>query len=85
MILLSSALDKTDLGDPVLHFVIENSPVPVKIAKAHHKIYYYVLPDAPLLLGWVRRNFELLMNHWNGMITDREMINLIYKGDDYER
>ena len=77
VILISSQVDKSDLGDPVLHVVIDSSPVPIKIAKSHHKIYYYVIPEAPVVLKWVRKNFKHLIDHWDGVISDRQILNLI--------
>ena len=77
VILISSGVDKSDLGDPVLHIAIDGAPVPIKIAKSHHKIYYYVIPEAPVVLQWVRNNYRQLIDHWNGMISDRQILNLI--------
>ena len=77
VILISSGVDKSDLGDPVLYVVIDGSPVPVKIARSHHKIYYYVIPEAPVVLQWVRSNYRQLIDHWEGKISDRQILNLI--------
>ncbi len=83
VVLISSGREKSDLGDPVLHVVIDGSPVPIKIAKSHHKIYYYVIPEAPVVLQWVRNHYRQLMDHWNGMINDRQILNLIsIRGED---
>ncbi len=80
VILISSGVDKSDLGDPVLHIAIDGAPVPIKIAKSHHKIYYYVIPEAPVVLQWVRKNYETLMEHWKSEISDRQVLNIICRG-----
>ncbi len=77
VILISSQVDKSDLGDPVLHVVIDNFPVPIRIAKSHHKIYYYVIPEAPVLLQWVRKHYKHLMEHWKSELTDKQILNYI--------
>ena len=80
VILISSCIDKSGLGDPVIHVVIDDSPIPIKIAKSHHKIYYYVIPEATVVLQWVRKHYNQLKEHWNGKINDRQMLNIICKG-----
>ncbi len=82
VILISSDVDKSDLGDPVLHVVIDGSPVPIKIAKSHHKIYYYVIPEAPVVLQWVRKNYKVLMDHWKSELSDNQILNYLCKEDD---
>ena len=79
VILISSGVDKSDLGEPVLHIVIDESPIPIKIAKSHHKIYYYVIPEAPIVLQWIRGLYTPLMNHWKSIITDRQVLDYICK------
>ena len=82
VILISSGVDKSDFGDPVLHIVIDGSPVPVKIARSHHKIYYYVIPEAPVVLQWVRKNYKALMDHWKSELSDKQILNYLCKEDD---
>ena len=82
VILISSSVDKSDLGDPVLYVVIDGSPVPIKIAKSHHKIYYYVIPEAPVVLQWVRKNYKALMDHWKSELSDNQILNYLCKEED---
>jgi hypothetical protein len=77
VILRSSGIDKSDLGEPVLYVMIDGFPIPIKIAKSHHKIYYYVIPEAPIVLQWVRRHYTPLMDHWKSIITDRQVLDFI--------
>ncbi len=82
VILVSSGVDKSDLGDPVLYIVIEGTPVPIKIAKSHHKIYYYVIPEAPVVMKWVRKNYKSLIEHWKSELSDKQIQNYICKEND---
>ena len=69
---------KNKRSEPRFKVSIDNDLIPISISKDPKVLIEKEIKKWSLIKKFVVDNYEDLMKHWNGELTDREILNILY-------